>query len=85
MTYLFSTYGNPKIMTLVIANLNNLAIGVTAFQVLWVNCTMLPPELRPRWYHRAGLICCGVFYLGMSALVFFNTQLPILKELLSRS
>ncbi|MDB5390164.1 MAG: hypothetical protein JWM11_5810 [Planctomycetaceae bacterium] len=82
MTYLFSTYGTPKLMTLVIANLNNLAIGVTAFQVLWVNCTMLPPQLRPRWYHRAGLIACGVFYLGMAGLVFVTKQVPILRELL---
>jgi hypothetical protein len=72
MTYLFSTYGTPKLMTLVVANLNNLAIGATAFQVLWINCTMLPPELRPRWYHRTGLIMCGVFYLGMAGLVFTN-------------
>jgi hypothetical protein len=81
MTYLFSTYGTPKLMTLVIANLNNLAIGITAFQVLWVNCTMLPPELRPRWYHRAGLIACGVFYLGMAGLVFLHKQVPMLLDL----
>ncbi len=50
--HLFSTYGTPKLMTLVIANLNNLAIGVTSFHLLWINCTLLPPELRPRWYQR---------------------------------
>lgn len=82
MTYLFSTYGTPKLMTLVIANLNNLAIGVTAFQVLWINCTMLPPDLRPRWYHRAGLVACGVFYLGMAGLVFVTKQVPMLREIL---
>lgn len=83
MTYLFTRNGGaPKLMTLVVANLNNLALGATAFQVLWINCTMLPPELRPRWYQRAGLIACGVFYLGMAGLVFVNNQLPALRQLL---
>jgi hypothetical protein len=50
--YLFSTYGTPKLMTLVIANLNNLAIGLTAFHLLWINCKFLPEGVRPRWYHR---------------------------------
>jgi hypothetical protein len=80
--YLFSTYGTPKLMTLVIANLNNLAIGLTSFHILWINCTLLPPALRPRWYHRTGMILCGVFYVGMAALVFATKQWPILQELL---
>ena len=68
--YLFSTYGTPKLMTLVIANLNNLAIGLTTFHLLYINVTLLPAQLRPRWYQRAGLVACGVFYLGLALLVF---------------
>ena len=67
-------------MTLVIANLNNLAIGATSFHLLWINCTLLPAEIRPRWYHRAGVIACGVFYLGMAGLVFMTKQWPVLVE-----
>jgi hypothetical protein len=78
--YLFSTYGTPKLMTLVIANLNNLAIGITSFHLLWINCTLLPPELRPRWYQRGGVIACGLFYLGMAALVFMTKQWPMIQE-----
>ena len=81
-TYIFSTYGTPKLMTLVIANLNNLAIGFTAFHLLWINCTLLPSELQPRWYHRAGLLGCGVFYLGIAALVFWTKQVPLIREFL---
>lgn len=77
--YLFSAYGTPKLMTLVIANFNNLAIGVTAFHLLWINSTRLPPELRPRWYHRAGLALCGAFYLGLAGLVFVTKQLPMIQ------
>ena len=80
--YLFGTYGTPKLMTLLIANLNNLAIGVTAFQLLWVNVTLLPVEIRPKWYHRTGMICCGIFYLGLSLLVFMTKQWPMIQEML---
>lgn len=79
---LFSTYGTPKLMTLVIANINNLAIGLTAFHLLWINCRLLPTELRPRWYQRAGLVACGVFYLGIAMLVFATKQWPMLKHLI---
>jgi hypothetical protein len=68
--WIFSRYGNPKLMTLIIANMNNLAIGWTAFHLLWVNSTLLPRTLQPRWYHRLGLLGCGVFYLGLAFLVF---------------
>lgn len=76
---LFSLYGTPKLMTLVIANLNNVAIGLTSFHVLWVNHRLLPAPLRPRWYNSLGLVGCGLFYLGMAALVFFEKQWPVLR------
>ncbi|MCA9095019.1 MAG: hypothetical protein KDA68_16145, partial [Planctomycetaceae bacterium] len=69
-------------MTLVIANLNNVALGVTAIQLLWINTTLLPAKLRPRWYHVLGLIFCAVFYLGLAGLVFVEKQLPVLVEFL---
>lgn len=80
--FIFSRFGTPKLMTLIIANLNNLAIGFTAFFVLWVNVRLLPRAIRPRWYQRAGMIACGTFYLGLAALVFFHTQLPLIYEFL---
>ncbi|MFM9069586.1 MAG: Nramp family divalent metal transporter [Planctomycetota bacterium] len=76
--YLFTNYGTPKLMTIVIANLNNLAIGITAFVVIYMNHRLLPQPLRPRWYQTLGMIGCGIFYLGLSALVFFHDQLPFL-------
>ena len=68
-------------MVLVIANLNNLGLGVTAFLVLRNNLVYLPKQLRPNWIHCAGVLGCGVFYLGMAALVFYVKQLPLLKQL----
>jgi hypothetical protein len=65
-------------MTDIIANLNNVALGVTAFQLLWINHTLLPRELRPRWYHTLGVLGCGVFYLGLSLLVFAYKIWPLI-------
>ena len=76
--YAFST--KPRLMTLVIANLNNVALGLTAFHLLWVNRRLLPGPLRPRWYSQLGLLLCGGFYFGLATLVFCHTQLPGLRE-----
>ena len=81
MRYLFSTYGTPKLMTIVIANLNNLAIGATAVHLLWINCRLLPAELRPRWYHRLGVAGCACFYLGLALLVFMQQAVARIAEL----
>ena len=66
-TFLFANV--PKLMTDFIANFNNVALGLTSFQLLWINHRLLPAPLRPRWYHSLGVAGCGVFYLGMATLV----------------
>ena len=72
----FNTYGSPKLMFLVIANFNNLALGLTAYVVLANNLRFLPKQLRPGWIARIGMCLCGLFYLGLATLVFFEKQLP---------
>lgn len=72
--YLFAN--TPRLMTDFIANFNNLALGVTAWQLLWINHRLLPQELRPRWFQSLGLGACGVFYMGLAALVFWLKILP---------
>jgi hypothetical protein len=71
--YLFGVYGTPRLMTLLIGNLGNLAMGFTAFHILWINCHWLPPTIRPGMLARAGLFSCGAFYLAVAALVFYQT------------
>jgi hypothetical protein len=71
LAFVFTTYGSPKLMTAFIANFNNLAIGLTSFHLLWINVRFLPAGLRPPWYSRLGLVLCGVFYVGLAALVFY--------------
>lgn len=74
--WLFSSI--PRLMTDFIANFNNLAIGLTSFQLLWLNHRRLPSQLRPRWYNTLGVTCCGMFYLGLAALVFVYKILPLM-------
>jgi hypothetical protein len=80
--WIFSRYGTPKLMVLVVANLNNVALGVTALQLLWVNRTSCAQPVRPRWYSAAGPPPVRLFLLGLSVLVFISTQLPMLREML---
>jgi hypothetical protein len=78
--WLFATFGTPKLMVIAVANLNNLAIGATSLNLLWVNRTLLPSTLRPRWYQQLGLVACGIFYLGMFALVFVVEVWPLMSR-----
>jgi hypothetical protein len=82
--WLFGAYGSPKLMFLVIANFNNLALGLTALAILRNNLRMLPPPLRPGWASRAGMVACALFYFGLAWLVFLQTQLPALRGWLAR-
>ncbi len=78
--WLFTTYGKPKTMVLIIANFNNLALGVTALLILWNNCYLLPKLLRPGWFSRLGMVACACFYLSLAFLVFYQKQWPVLKS-----
>lgn len=49
--------------------LMNIALGVAAWHTLYVNLTLLPRVLRPNWLMRLGVFACGVFFLGVSAIV----------------
>lgn len=77
---LFSAYGTPKLMVEVIANFGNLAIGITSFMILRINRKLLPLQLQPRWYHRAGILGCGVFYIGLFVLVAVAKLGPIVQQ-----
>lgn len=80
MATIFLMFGDaPALMVTVIANVNNLALGGTAFHVLWINRRFLPPELQPRWYSQVGIACCGLFYLGLAAIVFVAKVWPLIS------
>lgn len=51
------------------AVLGNIALGVSSLQALYVNRTLLPPELRPHPLTQMGVALCGVFFLAISLAV----------------
>ncbi|MCA9215426.1 MAG: Nramp family divalent metal transporter [Planctomycetales bacterium] len=76
---IFLMFGDaPTLMVTVIANLNNVTLGVTAFHILWLNRNYLPEPLRPHWFNQVGIACCGLFYFGMAVLVFWIKILPLI-------
>jgi hypothetical protein len=77
--YLFTTYGKPKTMVLIIANFNNLALGATAIVIILNNRRFLPKQLRPGWFPTAGMTFCATFYLGLAFLVFYQKQWPVIQ------
>lgn len=79
MATIFLKFGDaPAVMVTIIANFNNIAIGFTAFHILWINRTYLPQAIRPKWYQQLGIAGCGIFYLGLAALVFYAKILPLI-------
>ena len=58
-----------------LAILGATAAPITAFsalQILRVNTTLLPPELRPPLWRRAALVLCALFYGGVSIGMFWQ-------------
>lgn len=47
-------------------------LAIAAAQILIVNTTLLPPELRPSIWRRIALILCGVCYLVVTALMVWD-------------
>jgi hypothetical protein len=47
--------------------LQNVALGVVSILAWYVNRTLMPPELRPRWLMQLGAVAGGLFFLGISA------------------
>ena len=49
--------------------LMNFGLGASALHALYVNCTLLPPEVRPNWFSRVGVVLCSIFFFGISGIV----------------
>ena len=66
------TYMSPlKIVAIIGTVLGNIALGFSAFHTLFVNRRLLPVELRPNWFMQLGMIVCGIFFLGITAIIAF--------------
>jgi len=52
--------------------LMNLGLGASALHALYVNCTLLPREVRPNWFMRVGVVFCSLFFFGITGIVFVS-------------
>ena len=52
------------------AVIGTIALGSTSLLALYANRTLLPKEVRPGWFLQLGVVCCGIFFLSLSIVVF---------------
>jgi hypothetical protein len=50
----------------------NIALGVSCWHTLGINLTLLPPELRPVWFVRIGLLLSGAFFFTLGVIVIIQ-------------
>ncbi len=63
------TFLDPIQVLKVAGVLMNLALGFSSLHTLYVNRTLLPTELKPNLFMQAGLVFCGLFFIGISGIV----------------
>jgi len=52
-----------------LASIAAIVMVPASLQILRINTTLLPPELRPSWWRRAALVACAAFYATVSLFV----------------
>lgn len=60
---------NPLQIAKIGAVLGNLALGVSSLHAWYINRSLLPPSLHPSRVLQAGVLLCGLFFLGLTAIV----------------
>ncbi len=64
--------GKPMDWFKLLGMMAGVIIALASVQLLWVNTRLLPPELRPVWWRRAGLVLCALFYGAFSIVVVYD-------------
>jgi len=62
------SFGEPTALLLISTSIYNFALGVSCFHTLAVNLILLPKELRPNWFVRAGLVLGGFYFLLLAVV-----------------
>jgi hypothetical protein len=62
-------FGKPAKLLIITTTFYNYALGVSCFQTLALNTTLLPRELRPNWFSRIGLVLAGLFFLALGGIM----------------
>jgi hypothetical protein len=73
LAVILMTVGNPLELFKVAANFMNFALGISCWHTLWINTTLLPPELRPGWFVRVGLALAGLFFFVLAVITLIQS------------
>ena len=65
-------WGNAMTLFKILGAVAGPVLAIAATQILIVNTTLLPPELRPRLWRRAALVLCTLFYGALSAALLWR-------------
>jgi len=65
-------FGSAIQLFKVLAAIAGVVLIPASIQMLIINSTMLPRELRPSWWRRIGLVACALFYGAVTAAVLFD-------------
>ena len=66
--FVLTMFPKPLAMVKMSGVLMNFALGFSALHTLAVNCLLLPPPLRPHWFMRLSMVCCAIFFIGISVI-----------------
>ncbi len=67
--------GKPLALLTSASAIMNYALGFSCFHTLVINLTLLPPELRPGWIPRIGLVIGGLFFTILATITAID-QIP---------
>lgn len=62
-------FGKPTALLVITTTFYNYALGVSCWQTLFVNTTLLPKPLQPSWWNRIGLVLAGIFFFGLGVIM----------------
>lgn len=68
----------PLVLLKIGTNIMNFALGFSCFHTLVLNHVLLPKELRPGWFAKAGLIGAGIFFFSLAVITAIETLRPYL-------
>jgi hypothetical protein len=72
-------FTSPGLLVKIATNIMNFALGISCFHTLYVNLTLLPEPLRPRWFARAGLVLAGIYFLTLAGISGAYTASTLFK------
>jgi hypothetical protein len=62
---------DPRLLLEWATKIYNYALGFSCFHLLAVNLILLPPQLRPNWFIRCGLVFGGLYFTALALIATF--------------